>query len=75
MVVIVPNFSDMIGPYILESFVRDLCGFLPSSKMLPMMGSGCGPGGSFLEFWAWFDFLRMKIRMVAHIKVISRRSV
>jgi hypothetical protein len=39
------------------------------------MGSGCGPGGSFVEFWVWYSFLKMKMRMVALTKVIPSRSV
>jgi hypothetical protein len=39
------------------------------------MGSGCGPGGSFEEFWVWYSFLKMKMRMVALTKVIPSRSV
>jgi hypothetical protein len=52
-----------------------LCGFLPSSKMFPIMGNGCGPGGSLVEFWVWFNFLSRKIRMLAHIKVITSIGV
>ncbi|KAJ4950173.1 hypothetical protein NE237_027005 [Protea cynaroides] len=38
----------MSGPCSLASFASDSLGLLPSSKRLPTMGRGTGPGGSFL---------------------------
>jgi len=55
--------------------VSALCGFLPSSKMFPMMGNGYGPGGSLVEFWVCLTFLRIKMRMLALAKVTTSRSV
>lgn len=42
--------------------------FLPISKMLPILG---GSGGSFVEFWVWFNFLRMKIIMSAKTELVT----
>ena len=49
----------------------DLCGFMPSSKMFPMIGNGRGPGGSLTD-----SNLRMNMRiMLALTMLISSRSV
>ncbi|KAK7394879.1 hypothetical protein VNO78_15420 [Psophocarpus tetragonolobus] len=71
-----PSFKVIIGPYVLQSLVSATCGFVPSSKMFPMIGNGRGPGGSFLDSEVCFSNLGINIsKMLALTKVISSKSV
>lgn len=45
MVVVLPSFKDITGPYVLERDVSVLWGLLPKSRRFPMIGRGRGPGG------------------------------
>ncbi|KAK7394875.1 hypothetical protein VNO78_15416 [Psophocarpus tetragonolobus] len=65
MVVMLPSFKVIRGPYVVERFVSALCGFFPSSNMFPMIGNGRGPGGSFVDSDVWLNSLRVKMRRVA----------
>lgn len=57
--VVLPSLRDINGPYVFERVASEWCGFFPSLKMLPMTGSGYGPGGSLVER-RWLDWV-MKI--------------
>lgn len=58
-VVMLPSWSDITGPYFLDSLVRERCGFGPRSSTFPIIGYGLGPGGSFDDLRAEEYDLRM----------------
>ena len=66
-VVMLPSFSDITGPYLRDSLAREWWGLGPSWRMLPMIGSPYGPGGSFDDFQA------RDIRM--HIHAMDARMI
>lgn len=45
--VMLPNLSDITGPYFVDSLASDSWGLEPSWKRLPIIGYWYGPGGSF----------------------------
>ena len=76
IVVTLPSFSVIIGPWALASLVRDLWGWSPSSKRFPMIRKGFGPGGSLLWFglvigiiWKVLIKIQVRQRPITQLKI------
>lgn len=65
-----PSWRVIIGPWMLASLKRDLCGLSPILSRFPSMGSGVGPGGRLLVF-----VLRLLVSLMVRMYVSTRQIV